>query len=128
MNSDKSFAYKFACYTISLIENFHLLFLYFFWCASKSMKSSQLDPLYIPDHYPKTSKLYKLELTQGKLFGLSSIKRVGSILVGFERDAVHMMLNLGITDLKGKNNDKLNLCLSKKFMLILQKFCTCNSI
>lgn len=78
------------------------------------MKSSQLDPLYIPDHYPKTSKLYKLELTQGKLFGLSSIKRVGSILVGFERDAVHMMLNLGITDLKGKNNDKLNLCLSTK--------------
>lgn len=65
------------------------------------MKASQLDPLDIPDYYPKSNKLFKLELTQGKLFGLSSIKRIGPILVGFESDAVHMLLNLGVTDLKG---------------------------
>lgn len=68
------------------------------------MKSSQLDPLYIPDQYPKSNNLFKLELTQGKLLGLSSIKRVGPILVGFERDAVHMLLNLGVTDLKGSSD------------------------
>ncbi|CAL8116050.1 unnamed protein product [Orchesella dallaii] len=70
--------------------------------ARKSMKASQLDPLLMPDDYPKTTKFIKLELTQGKLVGLSGIKRTGPILVGFERNAVHMLLNLGVENLKGQ--------------------------
>jgi len=70
--------------------------------ARKSMKASQLDPLFLPDDYPKTTKFIKLELTQGKLFGLSGIKRTGPILVGYERNAVHMLLNLGVENLKGQ--------------------------
>ncbi|ODN04164.1 hypothetical protein Ocin01_02485 [Orchesella cincta] len=70
--------------------------------ARKSMKTSLLDPLLLPDDYPKTTKFIKLELIQGKLFGLSGIRRTGPILVGFERNAVHMLLNLGVENLRGQ--------------------------
>lgn len=81
------------------------------------MKTSELDPLFLVDQYPRSTPLVTLELTQGKLFGLAGLKRTGPIFVGFERDAVYMLLNLGIENVKGMRRKSPGASLNSYFLL-----------
>jgi hypothetical protein len=58
-----------------------------------------MDPFPLPDY--KMESWSTFELTDGVLYGLSTIYRTGQIQIAFEKSAVHVTLHLGAENLKG---------------------------
>lgn len=68
--------------------------------ARNLMKERGLDPLPLPD-YKADSWSSSFHLSKGELQGLSTLHRTGSILIGFEKNTIHVTLHLGAENLKG---------------------------
>jgi len=58
-----------------------------------------MDPFPLPDY--KAESWSTFELTNGVLYGLSTIYRTGQIQIAFEKNSVHVTLHLGAENLKG---------------------------
>lgn len=83
------------------------------------IRERRLDPISLPN-YKVTENWSHFELTDGLLYGLSTIHRTGSIILGFEQNSVQVTIHLGAENLKGLSY--LNKLFSTTLLLILIKF------
>lgn len=67
----------------------------------KLIKERNLDPVPLADYSTQSSKWSNFELYNGYLYGLSSIRRTGPMLLGFESNTIHMTVHLGVNNLRG---------------------------
>jgi len=70
--------------------------------ARNLIRERGMDPFPLPDY--KAESYTTFELTNGVLYGLSTIHRTGQIQIAFEKSAVHVTLHLGAENLKGRYN------------------------
>lgn len=59
-----------------------------------------MDPLTLPDYIAESWASFKLD--GGILHGLSTVHRTGAIIVGIEKNVIHITVHVGAENLKGK--------------------------
>ncbi|OXA52407.1 hypothetical protein Fcan01_12409 [Folsomia candida] len=93
----------------------------------KLIKERNLDPVPLADYSTQSSKWSNFELYNGYLYGLSSIRRTGPMLLGFESNTIHMTVHLGVNNLRGsKKTNKMFYCKYFRDDIIVIKAKKCN--